>query len=111
MSQIIGQSNGSIRTISGKGDVNVTAEAVTETAAQIQAHLTDERVCTLCDFVVSTLLPLHGADLEQWHDDPEGYLLAMEATTADECARAAAESLFLALLEVCAASLGPPFVA
>ena len=102
MSQIIGQSNGSssVRTISGKGDVNVTAEAVTETAAKISTHLTDKHVCDLCDFVVSTLLPLHGADLEQWNADPEGYLLAMEATTADESARAAAESLFLALLEV-----------
>ena len=102
MSQIIGQSNGSssVRTISGKGDVNVTAEAVTETAAKIQTHLTDKHVCDLCDFVVATLLPLHGADLEQWNADPEGYLLAMEATTADESARAAAESLFLALLEV-----------
>ena len=101
MSQIIGQSNGSsVRTISGKGDVNVTAEAVTETAAKISTHLTDKHVCDLCDFVVSTLLPLHGADLEQWNADPEGYLLTMEATTADESARAAAESLFLALLEV-----------
>ena len=67
----VGGGGSAVRTISAKGDVSVTADAVTETAAMISAHLTDERVCALCDFVVSRLMPLHASDLEQWSDDPE----------------------------------------
>jgi len=77
----------------------VTPEAVAEGNSARASFFTDEACTHLLRFLLKSCLPLGKAELEDWQDDAEEYVLSETAETVDESRRAAATDLLLALVE------------
>ena len=77
----------------------VTPEAVREGAASVAAFFSPECCTNLVRFLIERCLSLRPDELEDWGADPEEYVMAQTAETAEESVRAAASDLYLALLD------------
>ncbi|OQR90933.1 importin-like protein [Achlya hypogyna] len=86
--------------ITAAGSVDLTDAMVAECQQQLGAFMHDPALLSsLLELIVVRYLRLTAADLEQWQEDPEGFVTLQESLSASDSVRACAEVLFLSLLQ------------
>ena len=78
---------------------SLTPEMIQEAHQAVQSVMGAEHLPSLLRHIILQHLPYTVEDIEEWEADPEGFFRTQESLTADESRRAAAERLFLTLVQ------------
>ncbi|KAM3573488.1 hypothetical protein VYU27_004531 [Nannochloropsis oceanica] len=82
-----------------------------EMSREITEFYTEERLLALYNLLLASLLRLRHAEMEEWREAPEEFMLEEEQRRPDDDLQAAAEHLFLAMFDARRDVLGPHLAA